>query len=241
MLPRDQKTRHQELVEAVTGKVTGNLSFDFEFRGYEHDVTSDTLGRMIGDECRNTLSSFNLTDTEKEILEKADLEELVEKLAGVMNRSGSFNIVSGEGFRTTGITKLYFDSLSSRAFKLGMELIGCDCYLGGGYATHDKLKGDSKVRQKAILSLFGQALLSLATPEQLRKLKEEMENSESEYVQRLRKPRSFYRMFIDQSDTKTFLAYQTQLNGLISVAGNGKQEDGQEPEPQEGGVRQTMT
>ena len=96
-------------------------------------------------------------------------------MVGTLGKSDNFNLVMGTGINATGLSKLYFDSLSTRLasfvndLTLGtksLDLIANHDYLEHDRkptyaATYDTLSGNKNVREKAIILGFCTALVSI--------------------------------------------------------------------------------
>jgi hypothetical protein len=219
-------SKQKQLADLVSQKLIDQLCFLFDFSSYHYYSISQNMKTMIQQECITTLTSFQLSKTQLAILEEANLEKLADKIAGTMVKGSSFNIVNGDGFTTTGLAKIYFNVLSCNVKMLVNDAINpfnskmahkwYEDYNGKYYdtATYDKLKGDKKVRSKAILSVFGKQLLLLSTPEQAVNLCNEINKTDNQFILALRKPRGLNGLVNTEANTNSFVSYENQLFSL---------------------------
>ncbi|MBX3708158.1 MAG: hypothetical protein KIT56_02975 [Gammaproteobacteria bacterium] len=221
-IPRKQ----HNLATLVAEKVTDNMFFTFDFSGYHYHSISEKLKKIIEEECIDILTSFSLSETQSNIL-KDNLKELTYKVAGTMTRNpDSINIVSGEGLTATGLTKIYFDALSCKIktfvndainpFNPKIAHLWYEDIHGKHYdtSTYDKLNGDKEVRRKAILSILGEQLLLLSTPDQARALCNEIKEENNAFILALRKPRGLNSLLNREANTNSFVSYENQLFNL---------------------------
>jgi hypothetical protein len=150
----------------LTEKIYTNLNFYFSVGVNGYNFVSDKIKEILEQEIRKALCTLTLTPTQYTSLNafsSKDLYKITTEMAGALYLHDSFNVITGQGIEVTGLTKIYFNSLSCKIYDFV-----CDTFLLGApedtetkIATYDELKGDPEKRNHAIQSSFNQYFSSI--------------------------------------------------------------------------------
>ena len=181
-----RQTGYQKLIDSIKEKMSAAFRTQFTFADYRYVIAENSLLDQIIGEIETALAVDKLSPTQLAIIESPDtnLNLLAESITGTLNNQQACNIVTGHGFATTGLVKIYFECLNAklRTFinDLTVNTKTSDMTVVSETAdeeprvypaTNDKLKKSYEGhRKKPMMLLFCKALLSFANEVQIRQL-----------------------------------------------------------------------